>query len=311
MEIWTEKYRPKRLKEIVGQEEVTKKLESLVASKALPHMLFSGRAGIGKTCAALAIAREIYSDEWTHHVLELNASDERGIDVVRHKVKDFARTKAIGNFPYKLIYLDESDALTSEAQQALRRTMENYSGTCRFILSCNYSSKIIDPIQSRCSIFRFRPLKAGDVKARLKSISKAEKISADDKALDAIILLSEGDMRRAINLLQAAVTNKKITEAHVFEVSSRAKPEDIKEILELAMSGRYLDARGRLEDLQITQGLSGLDMIKQIHSVLLKLDIPDKRKISLLDRVGEYEFRMVEGGDERIQLDALLAQFLE
>ncbi|HDD05185.1 MAG TPA: replication factor C small subunit, partial [Candidatus Aenigmarchaeota archaeon] len=158
MEIWTEKYRPKTLDEVVGQEKVVEKLKAFVRAKNLPHLLFAGPAGTGKTTCALAIARELYGEEWRDNLLELNASDERGIDTIRTKVKEFARTKPIGDFPFKIILLDEADALTRDAQQALRRTMENFSSTCRFILDCNFSSKIIEPIQSRCAIFRFKPL---------------------------------------------------------------------------------------------------------------------------------------------------------
>src|SRR3989339_394548 len=161
--IWTEKYRPASFEEIRGQKEIVEKISAFVKSGNMPHLLFSGPAGVGKTTLALVIAKRLFGENWRQNTLELNASDERGIDVVRVKVKDFARTKSIGDVPFKLIYLDESDALTKEAQQALRRTMENYTQTCRFILSCNYSSKIIDPIQSRCAVFRFKPLEKKDM----------------------------------------------------------------------------------------------------------------------------------------------------
>ena len=172
--IWTEKYRPKKFEGVVGQEDIIKKVQSLTKSLNIPHLMFAGPAGTGKSTLALIVVKELFGLRWKENYLELNASDERGIDVVRQKVKDFARTKALGNVPFKVIFLDEADALTKEAQQALRRTMENYTATCRFILSCNYSSKIIDPIQSRCVIFRFKLLEKKDIEKRVKIITEKE-----------------------------------------------------------------------------------------------------------------------------------------
>ena len=162
-EIWTEKYRPSTFSHLVGQDEIVKRVQALTNSLNIPHLLFAGPAGTGKSTLALITVKDLYRDTWKDNYLELNASDERGIQVVREKVKNFARTKSLGNVPFKIIFLDEADALTPEAQQALRRTMENYSSTCRFIMSCNYSSKIIDPIQSRCAVFRFKILEKKDI----------------------------------------------------------------------------------------------------------------------------------------------------
>ena len=175
LEVWTEKYRPKKLNDVVNQEDIVERLKAFVKNKNVPNMLFAGPAGIGKTTCALAIAHEVYGEGWKQNYLETNASDERGINTIRHKIKDFARTRPIGDTPFKIAVLDEADALTPEAQQALRRTMENYTHTCRFILIANYSSRIIDPIQSRCAVFRFTGIEKEKSKKYLKKIAKKEK----------------------------------------------------------------------------------------------------------------------------------------
>ena len=309
-EIWVEKYRPKKLSEIVGQQQIVSRLQIFVEKKSLPHMLFAGPAGTGKTTAALCIARELFGDMWKRNMLELNASDERGIDVIRYRVKEYARVKPIGNFPYKIILLDESDALTSEAQHAFRRTMEMYSRATRFILDCNYSSRIIDPIQSRCAVFRFRRLAEKDVAPLLKKIARAEKLRLTPDAVKAIIYVSEGDMRRAINMLQAAATLKrKVDEKAIYEVSAVARPKEIKQMLELALGGKFEEARGKLYYLLIAQGLAGEDILEQVHREIFNLDLPERAKIELMDRVGEFDFRLREGANERIQLEAMLAHF--
>jgi replication factor C small subunit len=308
-EIWTEKYRPKALNEIINQKHIVERLKAFVKEKNIPHMLFAGPAGCGKTTAAFAVAHELYGDRWRENILNLNASDERGIDVIRGKVKDFARTRAIGNVPFRLIFLDESDALTPEAQQALRRTMEAFSNISRFILAANYSSRIIYPIQSRCAIFRFSSLKDSDAKEYVESIVKGEKLKIDDDAIEAIIKLSEGDLRRVANILQAsAVLNKKITEDLIYNVSAKAEPKEIRKMVEQALNGKFLDARDMLKEILLKRGVSGEDIIKQISSQIYDLDIPEKAKAELMQKVGEFEYRLQTGNDQ-IQIESLLAQF--
>ena len=308
--LWTEKYRPSDFSEIKGQKEIVKRVNAFVERQNLPHLLFAGPAGVGKTSLALVIAKKLFTDLWRQNFLELNASDERGIDVVRNKVKNFARTRAIGNVPFKIIYLDECDALTREAQQALRRTMENYTQTCRFILSANYSSKIIEPIQSRCVVFRFKPLDKKDVMEIIEKIARDEKLKIDDKAKDALWEISEGDCRRLENILQssAAITNH-ITEDMAHSMASIAKPKEVREVLELALKNKFIDARNKLLDLMLNYGLAGIDVIKQIQKEILELNLDNKSKMILMEKCGEIEFRMTEGSDEFVQLEALLSQF--
>lgn len=309
--LWTEKYRPHTFAEVKGQKDIVPKVEAFVKRGNMPHLLFAGPAGVGKTTLALVIARRLYGDEWRGNFLELNASDERGIDVVRVKVKDFARTRAIGDVPFKIIYLDECDALTKEAQQALRRTMENYTQTCRFILSCNYSSKIIDPIQSRCTVFRFKPLPKEHIDTIIDQVVKGESILIDAKAKQALYDVSGGDVRRVENLLQTcAALDTKVTEDAIFSIASYAKPQEVASLLELAGEGDFHEARKQLLKVMLDYGLSGLDVVKQLQQAVWKLKkASDRQKLEMVKACGEAEFRMVEGADEFIQLEALIAQF--
>lgn len=308
---WTEKYRPKTLDDIIGQKAIVESLKAFVRQKNMSHLLFAGSAGIGKTTCVLALAHDLFGDNYRGNILEMNASDTRGIDVVRGTIKNFARTLSMGNVPFKIIFLDEADALTPDAQHALRRTMELYSSATRFILSCNYSSKIIEPLQSRCSIFRFRPLSKEDIKKMIDRIAKEEGLVVGDDAIDALEYISNGDMRKAINALQgAAMNSKKVSSDSIYKVGSRARPKEIKEMINLAMDGHFVEARKKLDDLMITYGMSGEDVLLQIYKEVPTLPIPDREKVELIDKIGEYNFRVVEGANERIQLEALLAQFM-
>ncbi len=304
-EIWTEKYRPKKLDEVIGQKHVTERLKAYVSSGNMPHLLLTGPAGTGKTTCSLAIAKEMFGDQWKGNFIELNASDERGIDVVRGKIKEFARTAPLGGAEFKIIFMDEADALTTDAQAALRRTMEKFSKICRFILSCNYSSKIIDPIQSRCAVFRFKPLTQDDVRDFLDKIVKSEKVKIDKDAMDALVHVARGDMRRAVNSLQVAASlNKNINIDSIYQTTGMANPEEVKKMLQIALDGKFIEARDKLDEIMIEYGLSGQDIIRQIHSSFFELPIGDNEKVRLMDKTGEIEFRIIEGSNERIQLEA-------
>jgi len=232
IEVWTEKYRPDTLDEIVGQEKIVERLSAFEQQGTIPHLMFAGPAGTGKTTSAVALAKDLYGDQWKQNFMETNASDERGIDVVRDKIKNFARTKPV-NADYKIIFLDEADALTTDAQQALRRTMEQFSDNARFILSCNYSSKIIDPIQSRCAVFRFNRLENEQVEEYITRIAEGEGFKISREAIDAVLRVSDGDLRRVTNVLQTATMAKdKIEEEDIYGAAASLKPDEINEILE-------------------------------------------------------------------------------
>jgi len=310
-EIWTEKYRPIKFEDIVGQVDIIKRVQSLTNAMNIPHLLFAGPPGVGKSTLALIVVRELFGSNWRENYLELNASDERGIDVIREKVKDFARTKAISKVPFKVIFLDEADALTNEAQNALRRTMENYTVNCRFILSCNYSSRIIDPIQSRCAVFRFRLLEKKDIEKIIKKIANTEKLQIEEKAVESLFEICEGDCRRAINLMQtiSSISNS-ITVDLVNTLVPTAKPSDIRIILEYALSGDFVNAKEKLLNIMLKESISGSDVLKSIQKEIWNLTIDPEIKVRLTERVGDIEFRVSEGADEFIQLEALLASFV-
>ena len=311
-EMWAEKYRPKKLDGIVDQKEIVERLKSFAKSRNVPHCIFAGPPGTGKTTAALCLARDLYGDVYREHLMELNASDERGIDVVRETVKTFARMKSIGEIPFKILILDEADNMTSDAQQALRRTMERFTETCRLIMCANYSGKIIEPIQSRCAPFRFTYLPREEHDCYLKDIAAKEKVKLTTEGLDAIFEVCGGDLRRAINTLQSAASLGKPVDAEVvYSVTGKASPADVQKMLKVAMDGDFMEARKQLRDMIQKYGVAGTDIIRQIHTEIFRAEMPEKWRVKLADIVGEVDFRLVEGANEEVQLSALLAKLVE
>ena len=313
--MWVEKYRPKKLDEIVGLTHVVESIRVFLKNpKTMPHLLLAGIPGTGKTTVALCIARELFGDNWKTFTLELNASDERGINTVRERIKDFSRYSraSFGNIPFALIILDESDQMTRPAQTALRRIMETSSRTSRFILICNYSNKIIDPIQSRCAIFRFSKLEKKAMINHIKNIAQKEKIQLTSEVAEKIIEYSEGDLRYAINSLQtaAAYGEGEITEKTVLKVIGEANPKQVQLILTKALNGNFIEARKLMYDLIGQYGFSGSEIVRQIQRELMKVSyLSNIEKAELTNIIGEYDFRLTQGANSDIQLSALLAQF--
>nr|AIF04399.1 Replication factor C (rfcS) [uncultured marine group II/III euryarchaeote KM3_174_A11] len=309
-QMWVEKHRPKSVGGIRGQSAVVNRLEVYAESGTFPHMLFAGPPGTGKTTAALALTRDVFTDSYRENTLEMNASDERGLESIRTKVKQFARSAPLGGATFKVIFLDEADALTPDAQGALRRIMEQYSGTCRFILSCNYSSKIIEPIQSRCAVFRFRPIDSDQVAEEVREIAASEDIELDDDACDAIVHVSLGDLRKAITALQVAASlDPHITRALVYETTATAPPEALHGFVLACKQDGFHPARRRLREILDQYGLAGTDFVNQLHRSVFDIEfLSESQKLDLTEMMAEIDFRLVEGGGEALQLDALCSR---
>tara|TARA_B110000014_G_C20093312_1_gene572694 strand:+ start:711 stop:1628 length:918 start_codon:yes stop_codon:yes gene_type:complete len=296
--------------DIKGQKAIVDRLKAYAESRTFPHLLFAGPPGTGKTTAALALTKDVFGEGYRINLLEMNASDERKLESIRTKVKQFARTAPSPGTTFKVIFLDEADALTPDAQGALRRIMEQNAETCRFILSCNYSSKIIEPIQSRCAVFRFRPLVEDQVLEMVTSVAADEGIKLDDDAAVAIAQVSLGDLRKAITSLQVAASlDSHVTRDLVYETTATAPPEELHSYILACKEDGFQPARRRLKGLLDKFGLAGTDLVNQMHRELGTVTFLDEaQKLGVTEAMAECDFRMVEGGGEALQLDAMTAR---
>jgi replication factor C small subunit len=307
--MWAEKYRPQKLDDIVNQSNIVNRLKTFVAEKNIPHLLLVGPAGVGKTTSILALAQDLYGPSYRNYILELNASDERGINVIRDKVKNYARTATMASpVSFKIIIMDEADHLTGDAQHALRRTMEVYTKTARFCLIGNYSENIIDPIQSRCSVFRYGSLEEVDIKNRLTLIAEKENLLIVDEGLDALFQASNGDLRKAINMLQAASANGEVVDdISVYSLLGSIRPDRVQTMIQLALNGKFLESREALRDILINQGLAPEDIIRITYrEVMRHKSLTEQMKVRLSDIIGEVDYRLTQGSRPEIQLSTLL-----
>jgi replication factor C small subunit len=306
--MWVEKYRPKKISDLVNQKEIVSSIKALLKNQSeMPHLLFTGSAGVGKTTTALCISKEILGEYWRDYTLELNASDERGINMVRERVKKFSRFAGLDTkIPFKVIILDEADEMTSDAQTALRRIVEDTSKICRFILIANNLSKIINPIQSRCVVFKFTKISDKDVISKLKSIAEKENFKYDEKGFGVICNYTEGDLRHAINILQAAASSGNVTESVVKSIVGLTKAKDVQDVLKLALDGKISDAREKMIELIKVYGMSESDFLKYINQAVFNSKTDNLEGI--LETIAKYDYRILVGSNPEIQLSALLAE---
>ncbi|XP_078115599.1 replication factor C subunit 4 isoform X1 [Sander vitreus] len=318
---WVEKYRPKCVDEVAFQEEVVAVLKKSLEGADLPNLLFYGPPGTGKTSTILAAARELYGPHlYRQRVLELNASDERGIQVVREKVKNFAQLTVAGTRPdgklcppFKIIILDEADSMTAPAQAALRRTMEKESRTTRFCLICNYISRIIEPLTSRCSKFRFKPLANQIQEERLLEICEKENLKYTKESIAELVRVSEGDLRKAITFLQSAArlnVDKEITEQAVLEIAGVVPPKMIDHLLQICFTGTFEKLEVAVRNM-VDEGYAATQILSQLHESIIEQDLSDKQKSAITENMAVVSKCLSDGADEYLQMLSLCSVIMQ
>jgi len=308
--MWVEKYRPKSLDTVISHKDIIGTIKRLVAQRKLPHLLFYGPPGTGKTTTMLAVARELNGKKYQSMTLELNASDARGIDVIRNQIKTFASTKQIFAKGYKIIILDEADAMTNIAQFALRRVIEQYTKNTRFCIICNYVNRITPAVQSRCTRFRFAPLETADIEARLRDIAEKEKVNLTEEGLKSIILLAEGDMRKCLNVMQSAhMAYDEVNKANVYLCTGEPMPEDIRAIFEALMNKPFAEAYKFIHDLTHEKGMALIDVLTPLVLHVAAVDLSAPTLGFLYSEMADLEMRLARACNPRLQLGSLVGLF--
>eukprot|EP00877_Chromochloris_zofingiensis_P001247 jgi/Chrzof1/11122/Cz05g24170.t1 len=308
---WVEKYRPKTLDDVAAHKEIIDTIKRLTSENKLPHLLLYGPPGTGKTSTILAVARQIYGGAIQNMTLELNASDDRGIGIVRQEIQDFASTRSVFSNKFKLVILDECDAMTKDAQFALRRVIEKYTRNTRFCLICNYVSKIIPALQSRCTRFRFPPLDRQNVQDRLQYVIDKEGVKMGKGGMDALITLGAGDMRRTLNIIQSChMAFDEVDEDAVYLCTGNPLPADIESAVYWLFNDDFNTAFDRVLGLQLNKGVALVDIVRELHPWMFKIEsLPVKTRIELVEKLADIEHRLAVGTSERLQLGALIAAF--
>ena len=306
--LWVERYRPETLDDIIGNDQIIKQMRSFLDNSECPNILFAGPQGTGKTAIVQAFAKELYGDTWRNNVLEMNASDERGIDTVRERIKKFARQGTTGDYDFSIIFLDEVDSMTKDAQAAMRRVMEDYSDNTRFFMSCNYPNKLIPPLQSRCAIFRVDPLQDEDIEHLIREVMLQEGIEEEGEAVDLLVDYASGDARKAINSLQAATVDGELTEQGVEAVSSVVSYDQVNEIITKAEGGDLDRAMEMVDNEVLKEGVSEQAFLDAALSVIKKLDVPNDARVKMIDQLAEADWRIMQGANPHVQIHALISK---